>query len=365
LSLRKRASRALPLIAAAALLAACSPTYVIRAGYEEAKILSRRQSIQKLVDDPRTPPEERAKLALVLQARSFAQKSLHLKAGDSYTTYSRLKSDTLAMVVSAAYRDRFQAYTWWFPIVGHVPYKGFFSESDARDEMRKLEAKGLDTYMRPTSAFSTLGWFKDPLVSPVLRYGEVDLVNTVVHEIFHNTIYVSGQAMFNESAANFVGAHGAIEFFCRRDGADSPACTRARAEWEDDLLFGRFLDGFVGELQTLYGRTDLSSAQKVAARDAIFQRAKQRFADEVRPALKVQSFASFTRDPLNNATLISRRLYYHRLDLFERVLQSRGGDLDRTIADIVRAARGSKDPYGRTEALLGAGLGTGQVSKSK
>lgn len=352
MSLRKRAPLVLAL-AAAALTTSCSPLYVIRAGYEEAKILSRRQSIRKLVDDPRTPPEERAKLALVLQARGFAQDALHLRAGDSYTTYSRLKSDTLAMVVSAAYRDRFQAYTWWFPIVGHVPYKGFFSESDAREEMRKLEERGLDTYMRPTSAFSTLGWFKDPLVSPVLRYGEVDLVNTVIHEIFHNTIYVSGQAMFNESAANFVGGHGAIEFFCRRNGADSPACARARQEWEDDLVFGRFLDGFVGELQALYARTDLTSAQKVAAREAVFQRARQRFTDEVRPQLKVQTFASFTRDPLNNATLISRRLYYHRLDLFERVLRSRGGDLDRTLGDIVRAARGSKDPYTAVERLAG------------
>lgn len=350
MSLRKRASHVL---ATTLLLTACSPTYVIRAGYEEAKILSRRQSIRKLVDDPRTPPEERAKLALVLQARGFARNALHLKAGDSYTTYSRLKSDTLALVVSAAYRDRFRAYTWWFPIVGHVPYKGFFSESAARAEMRRLEERGLDTYVRPTAAFSTLGWFKDPLVSPVLRYGEVDLVNTVVHEIFHNTIYVAGQAMFNESAANFVGGHGAIEFFCRRDGPESPACTRARDEWEDDLVFGRFLDAFVGELQALYDRPDLTSAQKVAARDTVFARARERFAAEVRPRLRVQSFASFTRDPLNNATLISRRLYYHRLDLFERVLRSRGGDLSRTIADIVQAARGSKDPYGAVERLAG------------
>lgn len=351
---RKSAARALGL---GLLLssAACSPVYVIRAGIEEVKILSRRQPIQKLVDDPATPPERRDKLALVLQARTFADRALGLDAGESYTTFSQLDSDTLALVLSAAHRDQFRARTWWFPIVGSVPYKGFFSESAARREIRKLEEAGFDTYLRPTSAFSTLGWFNDPLVSPVLRHGEVDLVNTVVHEIFHNTLYLSGRAQYNESVANFVGARGAIEFFCRRDGAEAPRCLEAHAAWEDDLLFGHFLDELVAELEALYARTDLTREQKLEEREEVFRRAKERFAGEVRPALKVQTFSSFTNTPLNNATLISRRLYYHRLDLFDRVFQSRGGDLRRTIDDLVRAARDADDPYAATEALLGTG----------
>jgi predicted aminopeptidase len=326
---------------------------VIRAGYEEAKILSRRQPIQKLVDDPRTPPERRAKLALVLQARTFADRTLGLAAGKSYTTFSQLDSDTLALVLSAAYRDEFRPRTWWFPIVGSVPYKGFFSESAARREIRRLEDAGFDTYLRPTSAFSTLGWFNDPVVSPVLRYGDVDLVNTVVHEIFHNTLYLSGQAQFNESVATFVGGRGAVDFFCRRDGPESPACREAQGAWEDDLLFGRFLDGFVGELEALYGRTDLTREAKLAARDTAFRGAQERFAREVQPRLKVQSFSGFLATPLNNATLISRRLYYHRLELFEQVYRSRGGDLPRTVADLVRAARGSRDAYAAVQGLLG------------
>jgi predicted aminopeptidase len=350
---RKRAARAaaLGLLLAAA---ACSPTYVIRAGYEEAKILSRRQPIQKLVDDPRTPPERRAKLSLVLQARTFADRSLGLAAGKSYTTFSQLESDTLALVLSAAYRDQFRPRTWWFPIVGSVPYKGFFSESAARREIRRLEEAGFDTYLRPTSAFSTLGWFNDPVVSPLLRYGDVDLVNTVVHEIFHNTLYLAGEAQYNESVANFVGAQGAIEFFCRRDGPESPGCREARAAWEDDLLFGRFMDALVDELEALYARADLSRERKLAERDEVFRRARERFATEVRPRLKVQTFSTFTTTPLNNATLISRRLYYHRLDLFEQVFRSRGGDLRRTVDDLVRAARGAEDPYAATQALLAA-----------
>lgn len=341
------------LLALTLALAGCSPTYVLRAAYEEAKILSRRESIAKLVDDPSTSPERRAKLALVLQARTFADRTLNLKVGESYTTFSELDSDTLALVLSAAHRDQFRAHTWWFPIVGSVPYKGFFSEAAARKEIRRLEARGFDTYLRPTAAFSTLGWFNDPLVSPLLRGDDLDLVNTVIHELFHNTFYAAGEATFNESLANFVGARGAIEFFCRRDGEDAATCRAARAAWEDDLLFGAFLTELVAELEALYARADLSRDAKLAAREEVFSRARARFAGEVRPRLKVQSFAGFERIPLNNATLISRRIYYHRLDLFERVFQARGGELPEVVDAIVRAARGADDPYAAVEALAG------------
>jgi predicted aminopeptidase len=346
--------RAGPLLIALA-LSACSPLYVLRAGYEEAKILSRRRPIAKMVADSSTPAPTREKLQLVLAARRFAQDSLHLKAGDSYTTYASLKSDTLAMIVSAAYKDRFQAYTWWFPIVGHVPYKGFFSEAKAWKEARKLEKKGLDTYVRPTAAFSTLGWFNDPLVSPLLRYDSVTLAGTVIHELLHNTLYVPGQAMFNESLAEFVGSRGAIAFFCAGPGRDERRCARAEADWHDELIFGSFLDGMVQRLDSLYSRPDLDRDEKIRRREGIFAEARRRFATEVQPRFTASTYAGFLQGPLNNATLISRRLYYHRLDLFERVYQRSGGELLRALESILAAARGDrKDPYGAVSRLLDA-----------
>lgn len=341
--------RSLPLLLL--LLSACSPTYVIRAGWEEAKILSARKPIEKLVADPNFPAADRAKLELVLQARRFAAETLDLKAGDSYTTFSRVKSDTLALVLSAARKDTFAAHTWWFPIVGHVPYKGFFSEAKARKEMAKLERRGFDTYLRPTAAFSTLGWFNDPLLSTLLRYDSVALANTVVHELLHNTVYLPGEAMFNESFANFVGARGSIDFFCGREGAASPSCQRARATWQDELVFGRFLSALVAELEALYARPELNRTETLAARERIFRRAQAEFATEIRPQLQVATFASFTRDPLNNATLVSRRLYYHKLDLFERVFQ-RTGNLRQTVDLIVRAAEGAEDPFAAVAGLV-------------
>ncbi len=335
------------------ILGACSPLYVLRAGYEEAKILARRQPIEKLVADPATPPATRDKLALVLEARHFAAEEPALTAGESYTTFSQLDSDTLALVLSAVRKDRFEPHTWWFPIVGHVPYKGFFSESKARRELRKLDERGYDTYLRPTSAFSTLGWFNDPMVSPLLRYDSVALANTVIHELFHNTMYLSGQAAFNESAANFAGGQGAIAFFCRAGTEATELCERSRAEWRDDLLFGRFLNQLVDDLQAVYSQQDLDFSEKLARREVIFSRAKTTFADSVRPQLSASTFAAFDRNPLNNATLIGRRLYYRRLDLFEEVLARYRGDLRRTLDAIIAVTRGSDDPYAALEAWLG------------
>ncbi|HEX6369102.1 MAG TPA: aminopeptidase [Longimicrobium sp.] len=349
-----RTRRRLALLLAAGLAAsACSPTYVLRAAWEEGKILNRRKPIARIVQDTATDWETRDKLLLVLQARQFAADSLRLNAGNSYTLFSRVESDTLVMVLSAAYKDRFQPHTWWFPIVGSVPYKGFFDLDDALAAQRRLEAQGYDTYLRPSAAFSTLGWFNDPLLSTLLRYDRVSLANTVIHEIFHNTFYAPGQAVFNESLANFVGGRGAIEFFCRRDGPRSPTCETASSAWHDDLLFGAFLEQLVADLKALYARAELSPDDKLRERERLFTDAQRRFAQEVRPRLRVDTFASFTRDPLNNATLISRHIYYDRLGLFEEVYRSRNGDFTRAMNDIVAAARGSKnDPYAAVQALV-------------
>ena len=336
---------------------ACSPGYVLRAAWEEGKILRRRQPISRVIANPQTDSVTRAKLALVLEARDFAADSLGLAARKSYTLFSRVDSDTLALVLSAAYKDRFQPRTWWFPIVGSVPYKGYFELDDAQRAVRKLEAQGYDTYLRPTAAFSTLGWFNDPLLSTLLRYDEVSLANTVIHEIFHNTYFAPGQVAFNESLANFVGARGAVEFFCGRDGPQAPRCVQARDAWADDLLFGAFLTTLVNDLEALYGRADLTSAQKIEMREEVFARAKERYAAEVRPRLKVENFDRFLRDQLNNATIISRRIYYDRLELFEQVYQSRGRDYKRTLADLIAAARSNKDdPYAAVAALVQGGM---------
>ena len=334
---------------------ACSAGYLLRAGYEEAKILARREPIRNVIAAPGTPAEVRRRLELVLTARDFAEHSLDLDAGDSYTTYSRVDRDTLLLVLSGARRDAFEPVTWWFPIVGRVPYKGYFDIEDALEAQRELDAEGFDTFLRPAAAFSTLGWFNDPLLSTVLRYGDVSIVSTVIHELLHNSIYVPGQAAFNESFANFVGDRGAIALFCGMDGPLSERCAAATGAWADNLVFAAFLNGLVAELEALYAREDVDTAAKLALREGIFERARDRFRDEVLPAMATERYRGFERLEMNNATLMSRRLYYDRLDRFEAAFQRMGRDLPRTIEAIIEAAEGNEDdPWLALERLIGS-----------
>src|SRR5881227_3866719 len=218
-------------LAVLALISTPTACYLSRGAWEEAKILSRRQPISEIVADPRTPSEARAKLKVVLAARQYAKDSLKLRTKDSFTTYSRLDHDTLVLVVSAAYRDTLKPYTWWFPIVGRVPYKGYFDFAAAKRDAKGLADDGFDVYVRPSDAFSTLGFFNDPLLNTTLKGDSLGLANTVIHELTHNTFYAAGQAAFNESFAMFVGARGAAAFF--RSRGQPAAARRLEAEWDD------------------------------------------------------------------------------------------------------------------------------------
>jgi len=346
------ASLAFVLVLAATTLS-CSPFYVLRAGWEEAKILGRRRPIEQVLTDPATDSTTHRKLQLVVQARDFARQALDLAAGDSYTTYSWVDSDTLLLVLSAAHKDRFEPHTWWFPIVGNVPYKGYFDFEEAHEQAARLASEGYDTYVRPSGAFSTLGWFNDPLLNTVLRYNDIDLVSTVIHEITHNTLYLSSQVAFNESYASFVGDRGAIDFFCEREGPDSRVCTTTRDAWHDTRVYGRFISAFIDSLEALYARTDLTSAQKISMREDVFDGARRRFTEAVIPELRTRTYHGFPNRPLNNATLIGINLYYERLDLFEAVYDHFGQDLVASIRAIESAARSREDdPYAAIEALL-------------
>jgi predicted aminopeptidase len=331
----------------ALLLAGCSPLYVIKAGIAEAKILAARRPIPEVILDPETDARTRGLLTIAMEARVFAAEDLRLDVGDAYTSFTQLESDTLAHVLSGAARDRLQPVTWWFPIVGRVPYRGYFDLDDALEAQRDLEEDGWDTYVRPTAAFSTLGWFADPLLSTLLRQDDIELVETILHELSHNHLFVPSQVTFNESFATFVGRTGAAEFFCTRAGGgeDSVKCARARARWRDEVRFSRFLDGLVDELRALYARADLSSEQKIRQRADVFTASQRRFREEIQPTFEASTFASFLSIPLNNATLLSRMVYYHRLYDFDALLAQHGGSVAAAVAALAERAPDAEDAY--------------------
>lgn len=320
----------------------CSPGYVIRAGIEEAKILSRRQPIAEVIAAPDTPERTREKLALVRNVRTYAAQTLELDVGDSYTTFSRVDSDTLLMVVTASRKVAFDPYLWWFPIVGHVPYKGFFDPDDAFELADELAAEGYDTHVRPSGAFSTLGWFNDPMLSTLLDRNDVSLAGTVIHEVTHNTIFLPGQVAFNESMATFVGDVGAAEYFCGIEGEEGARCRYARALWHDKILFGEALVRLITALENVYTSPELSRDEKLAARDTVVDRWREGYAREVVPELEV-AFTTFHEGPINNAVLNGMRLYYRDLDVFDRVYRELDTPLRDVIDRMVAAAEASSD----------------------
>ncbi|HVR99109.1 MAG TPA: aminopeptidase [Thermoanaerobaculia bacterium] len=312
--------------------------FLLRAGWQEARILWGRRPIAELIADPATTAERREQLRMVLDARAFADRRLGLAADDTYTTFSDVGDGPLLHVVSASRKDRLQAYHWRYPIVGAVPYKGFFELEDALAEQRRLEKAGYDTWLREASAFSTLGWFSDPLLSTALG-DDADLVSTVIHEISHNTLWVQSEARFNESYANFVGLRGAEIFFATRGDADS--AERCAAIWRDEKRLGAFYTGLAEDLQALYGR-DLPPRELEAHRAALFASARATLAGPLDRQLEVYSGRAMSRRPLNNAVILAQRIYRTGLGEFDRLYAFTGDDLRQSIREIGRLVRDNR-----------------------
>lgn len=320
--------------------------FLLRSGYEEGRILLARRPIQELLDDPATPPDLKARFALVLDARDFAARRLGLAAGETYTTYSdvgrREESGALLWVITASRKDRLEPYRWWYPVVGSVPYKGFFHKEAAEAERGRLEKAGYDTYLRPAGAFSTLGWFNDPLLSTALDGDEADLASTVIHEISHNTLWAPGAVRFNESYANFVGLRGAEAFFnSRGTPEDLELARRCGALWRDEVRLGSFYEELAAGLGALYS-SGLSGRALEARRAAVFAQARAALAGPVGRRLEVYSGRSASRRELNNAVVVAALLYRTGLPDFDRAYEGAGGDLRGAVAAIRQVVRSDR-----------------------
>jgi predicted aminopeptidase len=337
------------LLGVALCLAACSPTYVLRAGYEEAKILWHRRPITEVLARPNLDAATRQKLEMVLRVRQFVEYDLGFTTGGSYQTVTEIAKPPIVYVVTAVPRTKLEPYTWWFPIIGSVAYKGYFDQGEAKQEAQKLEAQGYDTYIRAASAFSTLGWFSDPLLPHLLKYDEETLTNIVIHELFHTTFYVKGESAFNESLANFTGHRGVIAFLTKEQGRESTDTRRAIMTWENELAVANFFADAANRLNALYNSM-LSEEEKLCQREQLFALVQEEFR---RLPATVRRNANLAKVKLNNAVILQYRVYLQDLALFERVYQQNGQDLRTTLEKITQAARNSDDPFAATLALVG------------
>lgn len=313
-----------------AYLASDDVRYLTRAGFEETRILRSRQPIDRMVHNNSLDPALRRSLSLVLETRDYAAR-LGMEAKETYTTYADVGRDTLLLVLQAAPRDCICPHTWKYPIVGRIPYKGFFDVTAARRDAARFTAQGYDTYLRPSSAFSTLGWFNDPLLSTALTRDSVELAATVFHEIAHNTLYVKSATPFNESFAQMVGYRSAQAFFT--DRGDRLRAQQASDRWHDEIVLGEYYAALVARLDSLYAAKPDSAALEAGRRDAAAW-ARGQLEGPIGSRFRTIRVGRLSERPINNAQLIGARIYRTRLDLFERWYQQQGQDVGRSIGSL-------------------------------
>jgi predicted aminopeptidase len=254
----------------------------------------------------------------------------------------------------AAPRDALVPYRWWFPIVGYVPYRGYFDKTRAEDLAKSLEASGYDTYVRPAIAFSSLGFFNDPLLSNLLELNRVELAGVICHELFHRTYFLESDVMFDESAATWVGSRGAVDFFVASTGPESPETAAARGIYESDVKFAAFLLQEEARLLRLYD-SGLPRGEILKRRVKIFAKIQGDYT-RLKPALSGLERFDLDKQPLNNAVLLNYLIYFHDFNNFAALQQKHYGDTAATIKAIIELAKSEpSDPFHAIwKATLGA-----------
>lgn len=307
--------------------------YLTHAIGGQLSILTGREPIEDVLAAGELPAQELEQLRLVEQVRLFGIAQCGLKESDSYTSFYRTEGDYVAWNVSACEPDAFAPYVWSFPFVGTLPYKGWFRPEPALEEARELAREGLDTLVLPVPAYSTLGWFDDPVFSGLLEDEPSSLAETILHEMTHATVFVSADADWNENLATFVGQEGARRFFLARGGPDDPDLQELGRSQHDQAIITAALRELQQELWRVY-ESNGPRALKLQLKQALVDRFRVRMATEVRARLLDPTAAdgwADPRTPLNNAYLLMIARYHGDQGLFRELLAACDGDLARLV----------------------------------
>jgi len=325
--------------------------YSLSAVVGELQLLASTVPIEDALNDPALSDEEREKLAFLVRARDYAEQVVGLNVGTSYRTFVNLQGRPLAWNLSASRKEGLDPYIWNLPFVGPFPYLGFFDRDQAIVERDRLVGLGYDTFVYEVDAYSTLGLLPDPVTSTLLRRSFGSLADTVIHESLHNTIWRPGDTTFNESLANFVGRTASIEFIQFEFGEDTPLVEEIRSNREDTDRFYVFLQELTDELIAFY-QSSLSSEEKIAGREALFDAARQRFGQEVLPLMNHPAgYEGYTAFPFNNAFVMINVRYNSDLDVFEQIYDMTGRNWNETLMFFSQAT-GSNDPIAFLQDLL-------------
>jgi len=317
--------RRLLIVAALALVAGCqSLSYYTQAIGGHMKVMSKARPLSDWLADPGTPPELRQRLETARRIREFASRELGLPDNKSYLAYADIERAYVVWNVFAAPQFSVEPKQECFPFTGCVSYRGFYSEDDARKHAARLREAGYDVYVGGVPAYSTLGWFDDPLLSTFIRYPDAQLARLIFHELAHQLVYKKGDTTFNESFAVTVEEEGVrrwLEHEKRAGELEAFQAAQARKrEAAQRVAQAR------ERLAAVY-RLDLSDEQKLQHKRGEWQRLRERY-----PTLPEEP---------NNAFLASVALYTELVPSFERLL-ARAGSLERFYAEVRKLAKSGK-----------------------
>jgi predicted aminopeptidase len=335
------------LLAALALgtLSGCGSLYLAQAAGGQFHVLNERRPIDKVVADPRTPPDLRTRLMDVSAARDFAVTELHLPDNRSYRTYADIKRPFVVWNVVAAPEFSVEPKHWCFPIAGCVAYRGYFKEKSARRFAAKLAKRGFDVTVGGVPAYSTLGHFADPVLSSMMRYGDTELVGTIFHELAHQLLYVKDDSEFNEAFAMTVENVGMERWLTSRGHPD--LIREFLTEQANERAFIELFARARKQLAALYG-SGLPAAQMREKKAAAFAQLTEQ-ARELQRQQGDRYYEPWLKEGLNNAHLATVATYYQCVPGFQRLLAEQDGDLVRFYA---AARQLAKQPRATRDAQL-------------
>ena len=323
-------------------LCGCQLDYYVHLARGQARIIWQCRSLAKIRRDSTLTPSAHRAFDVIEAVRQFGQGHIGLQPSDNYTCFYDTGGRPISWNISASPPHRFEAYKWSFPLVGALPYKGFFDEAAAQQEGRSLRRQGYDVLVRPVSAYSTLGYFTDPILSTMLGYSDDALADLILHELTHATVFAPEHTDYNESLANFIGRRGSLQFLAHFHGPDTPLIEQARQRRRDAERFRSFMTSLVGQLDSLYS-SSLDSSRIVVQRQAVFRRAQARF-KSIRDQFERSSYDAFLQWDLNNARLLSYRRYNRSTALFDGVLKAHQGRWGPALA-LFKSCSTQNDPW--------------------
>ncbi len=305
-------------------------------------MLRARQPIESILADPETPPETQQRLRLVLQARAFAAE-LGLDVAEQYTSFVAWPGDRIVTTIVATRSGEITPAGFYFPLLGRLPYKGYFDREHAAKEAAKLRSKGLDVCEFGVRAYSTLGWMNDPVTGPMLRRGAGELLETILHELVHATVYVRDHADFNESVARFIGEEASVVFYDR--AGQTERARQRRLEIRDARRIDAELIRFRDEVTALYEADD-AGPDRDRARVELEEQARDRVVALPLEGTDARLLAGSLR--MNDPCVALTGTYSSDLERYRDLLVRLGGDLAEFVARL-EAAADAEDPL---QALL-------------